>query len=1305
MDNPDVMDWRFTTPPQTQQQQPAALNPGRIRTFDEFAEGENVELHRVFNPWDFTQRLPGDFPSHMDMETDTPAATVQRDIATQQGDAFQQRQISWPRFLLRSAAIGTVIITVLSTAMLITACRGASKFGQYAYRNRRQFRETCTAVVQSSCSSAKRRLITITSELPLPQPLRRRFEPVSPPSRRRPRSPRHIAYPYNHSEDEMQAMQIDAPSSNDYMMSGALQDPTMMDIDNPHYNPFYVRLVSDVENLDAGIRDITPPSPDHSFPPSVQDEVDSYNDLDDLPQIITKQSRNEPTRKSFVSFAHNPQTYTIVRPLSADADSYVSITPGTLIKLPPTAMGRFDEVPSRNPSLSSNGSATSQGFHTSKDSSISKDSSVCKDSFTSTDSRTCKDSSTCKDSFTSTDSHTSRDSSTSTDSFTTKNSSKLRDSLRSGRVPSRKSNTTKSKVLYELSRRYELVEPPPSMACIQLRKSRENYKMSITDDRSFVATSLEKGLEQPNSLFPSISLDESVIRPSLKKSVMFFTSPKTGRPVTCTKKFISGEPMDFPASSSPSNPADLPSDISTMVREPELIENITSTAEENSTSMVAANISLPTEDTLTITPEANITSTADGALPSTAEENSTSMVEANISLPTEDTLTITPEANITSTADGALPSTAEENSTSMVEANISLPTEDTLTITPEANITSTADGALPSTAEVSTIEDPVTLIMETNVSSTAEEHLTQAMEPDIPTRVEEDMVIEDDLTSIMDTNISSTAEEYLIRNPEPGVQMGIEEEMIFPVEDGAPSSLDNAAQSENESNVHAHPTVDHSSDSTAETNVRTARRISRSSRNKSAERRITRSMTRSIASSSNSKSRNQDLARSSRKSSKVSVPAANSKAITHQFTELNVAERRHSGRTSSRQLKQEEKIRVELAANEAAEKARMEKEKLEEKVRIEKEAEERAREAEEEARRAKGEEARRAKEDAEEEARRAKEEAEEEARRAKEEAEEEARRAKEEAEEEARIAFEAAEEEARKVVEAAKEAGRLKAEEEEKVRKEKEHEELQKQGVRRMPKEKVIQPLSAEWEARVKAALDTPNMQTVLITLPSGTNLTRKDLGTVKVVPGRDPAHGWLNDEIILAALQQVVDYGLRKSGHQAGQTPTYHVFNTFFYKNLREKGAESVKRWATKAKIGGKALEKVERIFIPVHQGAHWTLLVVSPLGRTIEYFDSMGGHADQYIRNAKRWLEMEMGRGWKEEEWTMPTGARGAGPRQTNTSDCGVFTCTTARMVAMGVDPMAYGGEDMETQRGRLVAELLYGGLVGDFEPSAVF
>ena len=312
-----------------------------------------------------------------------------------------------------------------------------------------------------------------------------------------------------------------------------------------------------------------------------------------------------------------------------------------------------------------------------------------------------------------------------------------------------------------------------------------------------------------------------------------------------------------------------------------------------------------------------------------------------------------------------------------------------------------------------------------------------------------------------------------------------------------------------------------------------------------------------------------------------------------------------------------------------------------------------------------------------------------------------------EAAEEARRIKEEAEEKARKEAEEAKEKARVAKEEaEEKARKEQEEaEERQRKTTRRIPKEKIIQPLTAEWEAKVQAAMETPDMRTVLVTLPSGTKLTRKDFGTLKVVPGRDPSHGWLNDEIILASLQQVVDYGLRMSNHGTGKTPKYHAFNTFFYKNLRDKGAQSVKRWATKAKIGGRALEEVERVFIPVHQGAHWTLLVVSPAARTIEYFDSMGGVAESYIRNAKLWLATEMGARFKENEWAVPTGTHGVGPRQTNMSDCGVFTCTTARMVALGIDPMAYGGEDMGVQRGLMVAELLNGGLFGDFDPKVEF
>lgn len=290
--------------------------------------------------------------------------------------------------------------------------------------------------------------------------------------------------------------------------------------------------------------------------------------------------------------------------------------------------------------------------------------------------------------------------------------------------------------------------------------------------------------------------------------------------------------------------------------------------------------------------------------------------------------------------------------------------------------------------------------------------------------------------------------------------------------------------------------------------------------------------------------------------------------------------------------------------------------------------------------------------------------------------------------------------------EAAEAAERARLATEEAARKEKEEEEERlKRGYRRIPKGRIIQPLDPKWEQSVQNAMATPGMQEVLATTSSGIKLTRRDLGTLKVVKGRDPSHGWLNDEIISACLQQVVEYGLQASDHKTGETPKYYAFNTFFYKNLREKGAQSVKRWATKGKIGKENLLKVERVFIPVHSGAHWTLLVVSPIARTIEYFDSLGGPARQYILHAKAWLREELGKLFKEEEWTVPTGSLGAGPQQSNSSDCGVFTCTNARMVVLGVDPIAYAGSDMELQRTRMVAELLNGGLTGDFEPRVVF
>ena len=305
------------------------------------------------------------------------------------------------------------------------------------------------------------------------------------------------------------------------------------------------------------------------------------------------------------------------------------------------------------------------------------------------------------------------------------------------------------------------------------------------------------------------------------------------------------------------------------------------------------------------------------------------------------------------------------------------------------------------------------------------------------------------------------------------------------------------------------------------------------------------------------------------------------------------------------------------------------------------------------------------------------------------------------AEEKARKDKEEAEEKARKDKEEAEERARIKAEEEE-VRK--------KTGGRHMPIERVIQSLPPEWDEKVRSNM-AKGMREQLAMTSVGNPLTRRDFGMVLPQPGTgDDPSGWLNDEIISGYLQAVVDHGHRAMGHPRGAKPRMHAFNPFFYTTLKERGYDAVKRWSSRAKIGGNDLKAVEYVFIPCNPTkSHWTLVVVSPARKTIEVFDSMHGDSTAKVNTTKVWLKGELGRSYVDSEWTViedPTyRGRGKGPTQNNINDCGVFTVTTAKMLVLGVDPMAVSAGDMPLQRRRLVAELLNGGFSGEFEPRVVF
>ncbi|EQL36072.1 hypothetical protein BDFG_02332 [Blastomyces dermatitidis ATCC 26199] len=247
------------------------------------------------------------------------------------------------------------------------------------------------------------------------------------------------------------------------------------------------------------------------------------------------------------------------------------------------------------------------------------------------------------------------------------------------------------------------------------------------------------------------------------------------------------------------------------------------------------------------------------------------------------------------------------------------------------------------------------------------------------------------------------------------------------------------------------------------------------------------------------------------------------------------------------------------------------------------------------------------------------------------------------------------------------------------------------QPLLRSPEVPYVKHLTANWEAKVDRAMALSDKSEVGTT-PRGEPLTRKALNTCYT------KLEWLNDEVINAYLELIVDHARQEAGNSGRHDkPKYHAFSTYFFSNLRDKGYESVRRWATRAKIGGEKLLGVETIFVPIHDRSHWTLMVVRPAARTIEHFDSLGSPSLGHIATAKEWLRGELGDLFVEEEWrVLPS----ISPQQNNGSDCGVFLLTTAKLVSLG-KPLRYGARDIPEIRKRIVAELMNGGFFGDFDP----
>ncbi|KAI5305131.1 hypothetical protein KEM56_005215 [Ascosphaera pollenicola] len=242
-----------------------------------------------------------------------------------------------------------------------------------------------------------------------------------------------------------------------------------------------------------------------------------------------------------------------------------------------------------------------------------------------------------------------------------------------------------------------------------------------------------------------------------------------------------------------------------------------------------------------------------------------------------------------------------------------------------------------------------------------------------------------------------------------------------------------------------------------------------------------------------------------------------------------------------------------------------------------------------------------------------------------------------------------------------------------------------------------LNPINSKWRKRVDDAMVAPDRTVIAKTL-KGDSLQRHDLFTCF------RQLQWLNDEVINAYLALIVDYAnKRQEGGDADSaaakktgTPKYHAFNSFFFTNLRDRGYDSVARWARRAKIGGDALLSVDTVFVPVHNHMHWTLILIRPQARTIEHFDSLGGPSPHHIQCVQKWLAGELRDKYKPEEWkVLPS----VSPQQNNSSDCGVFLLTNAKMKMLEKE-LDFGPNEIPEIRRRIVAELIHGSLDGDFE-----
>jgi len=184
-----------------------------------------------------------------------------------------------------------------------------------------------------------------------------------------------------------------------------------------------------------------------------------------------------------------------------------------------------------------------------------------------------------------------------------------------------------------------------------------------------------------------------------------------------------------------------------------------------------------------------------------------------------------------------------------------------------------------------------------------------------------------------------------------------------------------------------------------------------------------------------------------------------------------------------------------------------------------------------------------------------------------------------------------------------------------------------------------------------------------------------------------------LNDEVINFYMNMLQDRDISLCELNKNRRKS-HFFNSFFVERLLVTDGcykyESVKRWTKKFNIF-----EMDKLFFPINIcNCHWTLAVVYPQNKRIEYFDSSRGNGQIYRDGLLRWIKDEADKDelfLNIDEWKTYSRSHEI-PLQRNGWDCGMFAIIAADFLSDNL-PLHYTQNDMPSFRLKVGLRILNG------------